>query len=428
VDVATDAADGLEAGELLDLSRPMSSITDRSSAGGRGALLRAYPDSEPSTDTEASGVDFDRRPILVFWEATRACLLACRHCRASAISQPLPGELSTVEAELLLDRIAGFGNPRPVLVATGGDVLMRADLDRLAARAGELKVPLALAPSVTRLLDQERVASLRRLGVKVASISLDGATAAVHDHIRGVPGHFEATLAALRLLRRGRITVQVNTVVMVDTVDELPAIARIVKESGASIWELFFLVHVGRGATLGALSAAENEHVCHFLVDASCHGVIVRTVEAPFFRRIVAERADGADPPADGLYRHLRERLGDELGPAQGPPRAQTKGTRDGRGILFVGHDGTITPSGFLPLPLGNVRDDDLVRVYREHPLLRRIRAADFSGRCRLCRYRELCGGSRARAYAATGNPLAEDPGCAYQPTPKTLRHSPAAG
>jgi len=361
-------------------------------------------------------VDFDRRPILVFWETTRACLLACRHCRASAIPEPLPGELSTAEGEALLERVAAFGRPRPVLVATGGDVLMRRDLDTLARRAGELGLPLALAPSVTPLLDEPRAASLRGLGVRVASISLDGATAAVHDGIRGVPGHFDATLEAIRRLRRHGITVQVNTVVMRDTVDELPAVARIVRDLGASIWELFFLVRVGRGTALGALDPDENEHVCHVLVDASRHGFVVRTVEAPFFRRVVAQRAEGAAPPGGGLYRRLRDRLDAELGPAAGPPRAQTKGTRDGRGILFVGHDGTITPSGFLPLELGNVRDDDLVDIYREHPLLRRIRAAEFGGRCGTCRYRQLCGGSRARAYAETGDPLAADPGCAYAP------------
>ena len=357
-------------------------------------------------------MDFDRRPILVFWETTRACTLACRHCRASAIPQPLPGELSTAEARLLLERLTAFGNPRPVLVATGGDVLMRADLDELALEARALRLPLALAPSVTPLLDDARVASLRALGVRVASVSLDGASGDVHDGVRGVAGHFDATLAAIRRLRRHRITVQVNTVVMRDTVDDLPAVARLVQEAGASIWELFFLVQVGRGEELAELTAEENEHVCHFLVDASRLGLVVRTVEAPFFRRVAAARAAGAEPPPDGLYR----RLAAALGPVDGPVRVQTKGTRDGNGVLFVGHDGTIAPSGFLPLPLGNVRDDDIVAVYREHPLLRRIRAAEFSGRCGSCQFRQLCGGSRARAYAASGDPLAEDPGCAFVP------------
>lgn len=372
---------------------------------------------------DGSSLDLDQRPILVFWETTKACGLACRHCRASAISQPLPGELTTDEASGFVDSLAGFGMPRPVLVATGGDVLMRHDLDAMLERARATKVPVALAPSVTPLLTERRVARLNRAGVRVASISLDGATPATHDGVRGIEGHFTATVAALRRLRTAGLTVQVNTVVMRDTVEELPAIARIVKESGASIWELFFLIRIGRGNDLEELTPEENEDVCHFLVDAARYGFIVRTVEAPFFRRVVATRtrqAEGVDAGAiDGtgpLYERLVAALREELGAPTSPPRAQTKGTRDGRGIVFVAHDGEIHPSGFLPISLGNVKRDDVVDVYREHPLLRRIRAADFTGRCGRCPYRELCGGSRARAFASAGDPLAEDPACAYDP------------
>ena len=362
-------------------------------------------------------VDFERRPILAFWETTRACGLACMHCRASAIREPVPGELSTEEAEHLLQQLAEFGTPPPVLVATGGDVLMRADIDHLAALAQERRLPLALAPSVTPLLNADRIGALRRLGLRVASISLDGASAAVHDRVRGIEGHFEATLAAIRMLRAQQIVVQVNTLVMRDTVCDLPQIARIVQETGASIWEVFFLIQVGRGASQQALDATENEQVCHLLFDASHYGMVVRTVEAPFFRRVVAERMDGAEPTPGDLYHELHGRLVAELGTPQAAPRAQTKGTRDGSGIIFIAHDGTITPSGFLPLELGNVREDNLSSVYRHHPLLRKIRSAHFAGRCGSCRYRHICGGSRARAYAVTGDPLGEDPGCAYVPS-----------
>lgn len=354
------------------------------------------------------GADLERRPMLVFWETTRACGLACRHCRAGALPKPLPGELDAQEGARLLEQLAGFGSPPPVLVATGGDVLMRRGLDALLARAAALRLPVALAPSVTPLLTAARAAGLRRAGVKAVSISLDGATPATHDGVRGVRGHFARTIAAILLLRRHGFAVQVNTVVMRDTVEELPQVARLVRALGASVWEVFFLVQVGRGRSLQELTPLENEHVCHFLVDASRHGFVVRTVEAPFFRRVVAERAAGVAPPAEGLY----PRLTGALGPGTGAPRAQTKGTRDGRGILFVAHDGAVYPSGFLPLELGNVRTDDLVEVYREHPLLRRIRAADFQGACGTCAFADLCGGSRARAYAATGDPLADDPAC----------------
>jgi radical SAM protein len=379
-----------------------------------------FPDSLGAGVLQACRVrrtvlDLDRRPILVFWEATKACGLACRHCRAEAIPVPAPGELDGREALDLVESLADFGRPHPVLVATGGDVLERRGLDAVLDRAAALQIPVALAPSVTPLLTDARVSALRAAGVKVASISLDGASAATHDRIRGVPGHQAATLAAIERLRRHGLTVQVNTVVMRETAEELPAILRLARDAGASIWELFFLVHVGRGQALGELTPDENEDVCHFLVDASCYGLVVRTVEAPFFRRVVAQRESGDGSAPGSLYARLAKRLRDELGEPRARSRAQTKGTRDGKGIVFVAHDGAVHPSGFLPLELGNVREEPLARIYREHPLLHRIRAAELSGPCGVCAFRELCGGSRARAFAATGDPLASDPACSFR-------------
>jgi AdoMet-dependent heme synthase len=371
-----------------------------------------------AASAQRARLDLDARPILVFWETTRACGLACRHCRASAVAAALPGELTPAEGRSFLESLARFERPQPVLIATGGDVLERRDLGALLSRAAELKLPVALAPSVTPLLTDDRLAGLRRAGVKVMSISLDGATAAVHDGVRGVDGHFADTVAAIARLRSHGITVQVNTVVMRRNVEELAAVARIVEESGASIWEVFFLIRVGRGHDVGELTPSENEDVCHFLVDASRYGVVVRTVEGPFFRRVVQMRATG-DPVAAArgpLYERLAAQLRAELGEPTSAVRAQTKGTRDGKGIVFVAHDGEIHPSGFLPISLGNVRRDDLVTVYREHPLLRRIRAAEFGGRCGRCTFRQICGGSRARAFASSGDPLAEDPACAHVP------------
>jgi AdoMet-dependent heme synthase len=381
----------------------------------------AFPDSNGARIAQPCCVgpatlDLEQRPILVFWEATKACGLACRHCRAEAVPVPAAGELDDREVLGLVESLTGFGRPHPVLIATGGDVLERRGLDRVLDRAAALGVPVALAPSVTPLLTDARVSALRAAGIRVASISLDGASPATHDRIRGVPGHHAATLGAIRRLRRHGIAVQVNTVVMQETVEELPAILRLSRDAGASIWELFFLVHVGRGRALGELAPDENEDVCHFLVDASRHGLVVRTVEAPFFRRVAAQRERGDAFTPGPLHARLTRRLRDELGEPVGRSRAQTKGTRDGKGIVFVAHDGTVCPSGFLPLPLGNVREEPLARIYREHPLLRRIRAANLSGPCGACEFRELCGGSRARAFAATGDPLASDPACAFRP------------
>lgn len=371
-------------------------------------------------DRSRSGPDYARRPVLVFWELTRACLLACRHCRASAIPRPLPSQLSTEEGERLLASITEFGRPYPVVVLTGGDVMMRPDLLGLARTARTLGLHAAISPSVTPKLAPATLSDLREAGVKVASLSLDGASAATHEGLRGVSGHFEQTLAALRLLRRHDFTVQVNTVVRPENVAEMAEIAAIVADVGASIWEVFFLVRVGRGGALRELSPAQNEDVCQFLYDASRYGFIVRTVEAPFLRRVATWRHEGRPLQAGSLYRQLAGRLQELLGEPRGAPRVQTKGTRDGSGIVFVAHDGAVYPAGFLPLAVGNVRAQSLVELYRTSPLLRDIRAARFRGRCGDCEYADLCGGSRARAYAAAGDPLGEDPACAYAPVRPT--------
>ena len=377
--------------------------------------------------------DFDRSPMLVFWESTRACMLACRHCRASAIECPMPGELDGKEAASFVHALTGFGRPYPVLVVTGGDALMRDDLLGLVGRASGIGLPVAVAPSVTPRLTSEMLVALKDRGVKAVSISLDGASAETHEGIRGVEGHFEATLAALRLLRSHGFIVQVNTLVMRENANELADVARIVKEVDASIWELFFLVQVGRGSILEELSPAENEDVCHFLFDASRYGFVVRTVEAPFFRRVVAWRkgdSPGADPrdryELGPLYETLSTRLQLLLGEHGSEPKAQIKGTRDGKGIVFVSHDGEIFPAGFLPLSLGNVKSDNIVQVYRENALLKDIRAARFHGRCGECEYADLCGGSRSRAFAASGDALGEDPACAYLPHSAGSHHKSA--
>jgi radical SAM protein len=361
-----------------------------------------------------TGLDLDRRPILVFWETTKACLLACRHCRASAIPQPQPGELDPAEGRDLVRSLTEFGRPYPVLVLTGGDVLMRPDALELAAYATSLRIPVALAPSVTPRLTPGAVARIREAGVKAVSISLDGASAATHEGIRGVDGHFERTLEAIRMLRRAGFVVQVNTVAMRENVEELPEVAALLDRLGVNVWEVFLLVKTGRGVQMEELTPAENEDLCHFLYEASRYGFVVRTVEAPFFRRVVAGRNGEAPSGLGSLYWRLSRRLADRLGEPRCEPKAQTKGTRDGKGIVFVGHDGDVYPAGFLPVTVGNVRERSLARIYRESPLLRDIRAGRFPGRCGSCGFTDLCGGSRARAFAATGDPLGDDPACPF--------------
>ena len=360
-------------------------------------------------------VSFARRPILVFWETTVACPLSCRHCRASAVHDPLPGQMDLAESLGLVEQVAELGPPRPVLVMTGGDCLSRPDLLELAAHAQRLGVPVALSPSVSPKLEPSVMAEMSRLGVKAVSVSLDGAGPATHDRVRGVDGHYQATIETITWLLQMGFRVQVNTTVMRSNLSELADIAALLLRLGVPIWEVFFLIEVGRGEELRSPTAAENEEVCQFLFETSRHPLLVRTVEAPFFRRVVAERRSGREF-AGPLYQRLCARLAELAGPGGRPPRPQTVGTRDGMGVVFVSHDGVVRPSGFLPLAVGDLRRQRLAEVYRESPLLQSIRAAEFSGRCGHCPYRQLCGGSRARAYAASGDPLGEDPGCAFQP------------
>ena len=236
--------------------------------------------------------------------------------------------------------------------------------------------------------------------------------------MRGIPGHFDDTLRAIGLLQRHGFSVQVNTTVMRSNLHQLADVAALMHEASVDAWEVFFLITTGRGSLLEATSPAENEEVCHFLVDASRYGFLVRTVEAPFYRRVALERAEGTGspigrPPGTGpLYASLRDRLVTRLGPTDDPPRLPGATTRDGKGIVFVAADGDVHPSGFLPVVIGNVRRHGLMDLYRSDPLLRSIRASDFAGRCGTCDHHDRCGGSRSRAYADSGDALGADPGC----------------
>jgi radical SAM protein with 4Fe4S-binding SPASM domain len=256
------------------------------------------------------------------------------------------------------------------------------------------------------------------LGVRSVSISLDGSNAQSHDTLRGIPGHFEKTLEALRMMRDMGFRLQVNTTVMKGNALEMAKVFALLEEVGVSIWEVFFLVGVGRGVQIQEVEPEVAEDICHFLADTTTYGMTVRTVEAPFFRRVQAERAKfGADDAFEHFvlgdtYRALRTDL-EELGlSADHALKGTTLATGDGRGIIFIGHDGDVHASGFLPISLGNVRTEDLGSIYIENPLLTTLRAGLLEGECGRCDYRRLCGGSRARAYARTGHVLADDPSC----------------
>lgn len=349
------------------------------------------------------GWAYSRAPMIVYWELTNACGLACRHCRATAMPDPSPDELSTSEAVALLDGITGFGDPLPHIVMTGGDPLRRADLRTLVHEATARGIGVSLAPAVTPLLTADTLATLRDDGVSAISLSLDGSTPQAHDGLRGVPGTFQRTIAALEDAATVGIPVQVNTLVTATTAADLPAVRELLLGHTLMRWSLFFLISMGRGTQLVELSPGEAERLMGWLLRVARETPFqVRTTEAMQYRRLVARGLRGQGLTDEQIEAH---------------PAARGFGIRDGNGIVFVGHDGTVTPSGFLDLPVGNVREQGIVSLYRDAPLMRSLRDPDgFADRCGRCEFRRWCGGSRARAYAWTGDPLESDPLCPHVP------------
>ncbi|MET9826342.1 TIGR04053 family radical SAM/SPASM domain-containing protein [Streptomyces sp. NPDC006349] len=369
--------------------------------------------------------DAAQRPFIVIWESTRACPLACRHCRAEAVPDRDPGELDTTAARELLRQVAGFGQPAPLFVITGGDPFQRPDLTDLVAYGGEAGVRVAVSPSGTPTLTGERLRALHAAGAVGLSLSLDGSTPALHDAFRGVPGVYDWTLDAWDTARALGMKVQINTTVARHNLHDLPDIVRRVADHGAMLWSAFFLVPTGRGRGLGPLTPGETEDVLNFVYDMG-RTVPAKTTEAHHFRRVALQRRilarTGEDPATalglGPLYRELSERAA-ELGLADGDRRVRRPplDVNAGRGFVFVSHTGTVHPSGFLPLGAGNVRRTPLTEIYRTSALFTGLRDPDrLGGRCGRCEFRRVCGGSRSRAYGATGDPYAEEPWCGYVP------------
>jgi radical SAM protein len=348
--------------------------------------------------------NFNEEPFLVIWELTQACDLACVHCRACAIESRNPFELSTEEGFRLLGEVRSFGDP--LMVFTGGDPLKRSDLFPLLERSVQLGLRTTVTPSATPLLTESAIERFRDCGVARMAISLDGSDEESHDGFRRVNGSFDRTIGALQHARKIGLQTQVNTTVTRHNAGRLGDIAKLVERAGAKLWSVFFLIATGRASASQDLTAEEYEQVFGFLYELSKRAPFdIKTTEAQHYRRYVAQRRK-----AEGGGK------GETL---QASPEViqRQAGINDGKGFVFVSHTGEIFPSGFLPLAAGNVRHDSLVTIYRESPLFRTLRNADnLGGKCGDCEYRNLCGGSRSRAYALTGDFLAEEPRCVYVP------------
>jgi len=340
--------------------------------------------------------------MLVIWEVTQACDLACVHCRASAQSERHAKELTTEQGYRLLDEIRSFGEP--LMVFTGGDPLKRPDLYDLARYAVKIGLRTNVTPSATPLLTAEAIEKFKEAGVSRMAISLDGPDAQSHDDFRGVPGTFERAMFALRHARDIGLDTQLQTTVTQRNMHRLSEFADIASEVRTKMWSLFFLIVTGRAAENDDLRADEYEKVFEFMYELSKTAPYgIKTTEAMHYRRYVAQRIKAehgvtANENAKGVA-------------------WRTAGVSDGKGFVFVSHTGEIFPSGFLPVTGGNVLDDSLTDVYRNSELFKTLRdTTQRGGKCGLCEYQKICGGSRSRAFAFTGDYLAEDPRCVYQP------------
>ncbi|NLE40090.1 MAG: TIGR04053 family radical SAM/SPASM domain-containing protein [Pirellulaceae bacterium] len=353
-----------------------------------------------------TSADFGRNPLMFYYEVTLACDLVCKHCRAEAQEHPDPAELNAEMSKALIDQVATFPR-RPMMVFTGGDPLKRADLFELIEHAVARGLGVALTPSATPLATREAFARARAAGVRRLGISLDGADAKTHDAFRGWNGSFERTLRMLADARQLGMAVQVNTTVTRRNLEQLDAIAELLAGESIAMWSAFFLVPVGRGIEEERIRPEEYEQVFEKLwFHAQRKPYAIKTTEAPHYRRYVLRA--GGDPLA---------------GPSQADDAAARRGHRaplgvtDGKGVMFVNHRGEIFPAGFLPLCCGRFPENSVVKVYQNHPTFRALQDPDqLKGNCGICEYRYICGGSRARAYAVTGDPLASEPDCVYEP------------
>lgn len=352
----------------------------------RIVLPRAFGEAK---GRPAFNFDFNQRPLVVIWEVTRACALACQHCRAEANPSRHPLELTFEEGCRLMDQVREL-DPM-VFVLTGGDPFMRKDLAELTHYGTSIGLRISGSPSGTRLANAKNMTRCAEAGMQRVAFSLDHADEAAHDTFRGVQGSYRWTMEGIEAARAAGMEIQIGTTVTRYNKENLEAIARKVEELGVALWSVFFLIPTGRGQLSDMLTPEEHEQVMLWLAEYSKTAPYpIKTTEGPHFRRVLLQ---------------------------QGAQVLPTMGVNDGKGFAFISHIGEVNPSGFLPWPAGNVRTESLVDIYRNSDVFKMLRdPSQLKGRCGACEYKAICGGSRARAYGVHGDWLAEDPACGYIP------------
>jgi radical SAM protein len=378
-------------------------------------------------------MDFSQRPFTVIWETTRACDLACVHCRAEANPQRNPGELTFDEAHKLIQNVKAFGPPYPILILTGGDPAKRPDICDIIRDARDEGLRIAMTPSATPLMTRAKVKQFAEAGLVRLAVSLDGKDAAIHDGFRGVSGSFDRTLQILDWCREFGLETQIHTTVTRHVLDDLPAIAHMIAKRGIKLWALFLLIAVGRAARPEIrrlnINARQIESLFHWLYDLTKSAPYdVTPREGYHYRRVLLQRkAEDLGIPAQELLSEVKQKTltPSDLAPGAPAPRILRAplGVNDGKGVVFISHQGDVQPSGFLNLVGGNIRSESLVGIYQKSPTFLRVRDyAQIKGKCGVCEFKFICGGSRARAYALTGDPMGSDPYCVYQPAAWTAR------
>lgn len=339
---------------------------------------------------------------LVAWETTRACNLACRHCRAEACLEPGPGELTTREGLALIDSFTEVG--RPIVIFTGGEPMLRPDIYELIARVKSRGLTSAFSPNGT-LITEKNAQKLKDAGVDRCSISIDGADAASHDDFRGVPGAFAASMAGIGHLKKAGVPFQINTTVTRANLASFQKIFELCRDIGAVAWHIFLLVPTGRAVDLldQVISAEEYEATLRWFYEfRKTADMSLKATCAPHYYRIMRQEA---------------AREGVAVSPANFGMDAMTRGCLGGVGFCFISHSGQVQPCGYLPLDCGNVREKPFPEIWRESAIFQKLRdPAQYDGKCGICEFHNVCGGCRARAFSMKGDYMGEEPLCLYKP------------